>query len=369
MRRALGLEQPERGIGQAAHDFSMLAAGRRVVLTRALKAQGVPTVASRWLQRLQQLVNGLDLKGALVPAHDYVKLARALCDPGQPERMKRPAPTPPVESRPRELPVTDIEKWIRDPYEIYAKRILRLRTLEPLDAEIGAMERGSAVHKALEIFVRRYPGEWPAEAALELIAIADDVFAAQGTPKAALALWRPRFINAAVWFVDEERRRRRTVSQSFVEIDGCFAVSDSFSLHGRADRIDILASGGAAILDYKTGQPPTPPQIKRFLAPQLLLEGAMLQNGGFKELGKRQAEELLYLRFSGGKEPGEVQVVDNKLIDEALARLRQRVIDFSAQSMAYLPRVKPYRADISGDYDHLSRVREWSLSGWQDDEE
>ena len=157
--------------------------------------------------------------------------------------------------------------------------------------------------------------------------------------------------------------------QSFVEIDGCFAVSDSFSLRGRADRIDILASGGAAILDYKTGQPPTPPQIKRFLAPQLLLEGAMLQNGGFNELGKRQAEELLYLRFSGGKEPGDVQVVDNTLIDEALARLRQRVIDFSAQSMAYLPRVKPYRADISGDYDHLSRVREWSLSGWQDDEE
>jgi ATP-dependent helicase/nuclease subunit B len=298
-----------------------------------------------------------------------VGFAKLLGDPGQTERMKRPAPTPPVESRPHELAVTDIETWIRDPYAIYAKRILRLRTLEPLDAEVGAMERGSAVHKALEIFVRRYPGEWPEDAALQLIAIADDVFAAQGTPKAALALWRPRFANAAAWFVGEERKRRRAITQSYVEIDGRFAVSENFSLHGRADRIDVLASGGAAILDYKTGQPPKPPQIKAFLAPQLPLEGAMLQSGGFGDVGKRRADELLYVRFSGGREPGEIQTVDNTLIDEALARLRQRVIDFAAQSMPYLPRVKPYRADTPGDYDHLSRVREWSLGGWQDDEE
>lgn len=369
MRRALGLEQPERGIGQSAHDFSMLAAGKHVVLTRALKSEGVPTVASRWLQRLQQLVNGLNIKDALAPARDYAAIARSLGDPGQAQRMKRPAPTPPVEARPRELPVTDIETWIRDPYAIYAKRILKLRTLDPLDAEIGAMERGNAVHQALEIFVRRFPGELPADAAVQLIAIADEVFAEHGTPKAALALWRPRFVNAALWFVGEERRRRKSIAKSFVEIEGRFEISDRFALYGRADRIDVLAGGRAAILDYKTGKPPTPPQIKQFLAPQLLLEGAMLQNGGFAEPGKYEAGELLYLRFSGGREPGEIQSVDTTLIGEALARLQQRVIDFSAQSMGYLPRVKPFSADMPGDYDHLSRVREWSLSGWLDDEE
>ncbi|MGZ5998670.1 MAG: double-strand break repair protein AddB [Rhizomicrobium sp.] len=369
MRRAIGLEQPERSIGQAAHDFSMLAAGKRVVLTRALKSEGVPTVASRWLQRLQQLSNGLDLKTALTPARDYVSIAKSLGDPGQPQRMKRPAPAPPVEARPRELSVTDIETWVRDPYAIYAKRILKLRTLDPLDAEIGPMERGSAVHKALEIFVERFPGELPGDAALQLIAIADAVFADLGTPKAALALWRPRFANAAVWFVDEERKRRAGIAQSHVEIDGRIAITDAFWLYGRADRIDLLTSGGAAILDYKTGKPPTASQIKRFLAPQLLLEGAMIQHGGFGDLGKRPAEELLYLRFSGGREPGEIQQVDTSLIDEALVRLQQRVSDFSAQSQAYLPRVKPYRADVQGDYDHLSRVREWSLGGWEDADE
>jgi ATP-dependent helicase/nuclease subunit B len=369
MRKAIGLEQPERSIGQAAHDFSMLSAGRRVILTRALKSEGVPTISSRWLQRLQQLANGLGLRNALRPERDYVGLAQSLGDPGQPQRMKRPAPTPPVDARPKELSVTDIEAWIRDPYAIYAKRILKLRTLDPLDAEIGPMERGSAVHKALELFVDRFPGELPPDATLQLINISDEVFAALGTPKAALALWRPRFANAAAWFVEEERKRRSAIAQSRVEIDGRIAVSDTFSLYGRADRIDILKSGGAAILDYKTGKPPTASQISKFLAPQLLLEGAMIERGGFGDLGKRKTEALLYLQFSGGKDPGKLQEVDVALIEEALARLKQRVIDFTAQSMAYLPRVKPFQAGTPGDYDHLSRVREWSLSGWEDADE
>ena len=142
--------------------------------------------------------------------------------------MKRPAPTPPVEARPRELSVTDIEKWVRDPYAIYAKRILTLRTLDPLDAEIGPMERGSAVHKALEIFVSRFPGELPPDAVLALIAIADEVFAAQGTPKAALALWRPRFAHAAAWFIGVERIRRTGIVKSHVEVDGRLAIGENF---------------------------------------------------------------------------------------------------------------------------------------------
>jgi len=369
MRRAIGLEQPERSIGQSAHDFATLASGKRVVLTRALKSEGVPTVASRWLLRLRQFTGGLQLHGALKPKIDYVRLAKSLGDPGQPQRISRPAPTPPVAARPNSLSVSDIEKWVRDPYAIYARRILKLRTLDRLDAEIGPLERGTAVHRALELFVQRFPGTLPADGAVRLSEIAEDVFAAQGTPRAALALWRPRFVNAAVWFVEVERKRRERVTASFVEIEGRIAVSEGFSLHGRADRIDIFADGGAAILDYKTGSLPTSKQIKAFLAPQLLLEGAMIRRGAFAEVGQRNPEELLYVRFSGGREPGGLQLVDIALIEEAFGRLQQRVADFAMPSTAYLPRVKPYRADIEGEYDHLSRVREWSLSGWDEEEE
>ena len=152
MRETLGLPSPERGIGQAAHDFAMLAGAGQVLLTRALKADGAPTIASRWLQRLVQLTQGLGLEDC--PPARILALARASgrCRAGAPAR--RPAPTPPVAARPRRLTVTEIETWLRDPYAIYAKRVLKLRPLVPLDDEIGPLERGNLFHRALEIFVK-----------------------------------------------------------------------------------------------------------------------------------------------------------------------------------------------------------------------
>jgi ATP-dependent helicase/nuclease subunit B len=369
MRKTLGLEAPERAIGLAAHDFATLAASTDVVLTRATKADGAPTVASRWLQRLKQLKDGLGLEDALTPARDYLALARSLRDAGEPVRMAPPAPTPPVEARPKRLAVTDIEAWVRDPYAIYARRILALKPLDPLDAEIGPLERGDAVHKALERFVNTYPGPLPDDAVARLCAIADTVFAELGTPKAALALWRPRFLRAARWFVEEERVRRTQILRSHTEIGGACKIAEDFSLYGIADRIDVLTGGGAAILDYKTGKPPGPKQIKAFLAPQLLLEAAMLEAGAFEPLGLMPCRELLYVWFAGGREPGAIEEVDLALVAEALARLKDRVAEFAKPETPYRSRVAPYSTDIPGDYDHLARVREWSISGWEAPEE
>ncbi len=367
MRAALGLEQPERAIGQAAHDFAMLSSAPRVVLTRSRKADGAPTVASRWLQRLSQLSGGLGFADRLKPAEDYVALAQALRDAGPPQRMAKPAPAPPLAARPKGLPVTDIETWVRDPYAIYAKRILRLRVLDPLDAPVGPLERGTAIHRAMELFVSRHPGPLAPDAALQLIAIAERVFEDQAIPKATLAVWRPRFAGAAYWFVEMERERRAEIRASHVEIAGTLDIADNFTLEARADRIDIFNDGAAAIIDYKSGGIPAEKQIKAFLAPQLPLEAAILNGGGFKDVGPRAVHELSYVRLSGGRERGEWRPVRLDTIAETLARLKQRVADFSDPVSAYLPRVQPLRANIVGDYDHLSRVREWSVSGWNED--
>ncbi|HVU22059.1 MAG TPA: double-strand break repair protein AddB [Rhizomicrobium sp.] len=368
MRKALKLELPEFRIGQSAHDFAALAAGPRVILTRALKADGTPTIASRWVQRLVQLCNGLGLQEALKPKHDYVTWSRALGDAGKPERIERPAPTPPTEARPKSLPVTDIEKWVRDPYAIYARRVLGLKPLDPLDAEIGPLERGTLVHETLETFIDKFPGALPDDAVLQLDRIAADVFEKYRTPKSAQALWRPRFLRAAAWFVSQERARRAGIKLSLTEQESTkWSVTDDFTVYGVADRIDLLTAGGAAILDYKTGKPPVPKQIKAFLAPQLLLEAAMLEAGAFEKAGKQTAQELLYVWFSGGRDPGEMQPVDLSLVAETVARLRAFVAKYSDPATPYRPRVAPYRADISGDYDHLARVREWSLSGWEEE--
>ncbi len=369
MRSALGLEQPEFRIGQAAHDFATLAAGPRVVLTHAKKADGVPAIASRWVQRLVQLTSGLGLTDTLTPRRDYLALAQAINDAGDPQPEKRPQPRPPVDARPDKVSVTEVERWIRDPYEIYARRILRLRILDPLDAVIGPLERGNAVHKAMERFVNEHPGPLPATAALDLIRIGDEVFAAEGTPKAALALWRPRFMRAATWFVEEERKRRPNILSSRTEIRGELDVVTGFQLYGIADRIDALADGTAAIIDYKTGSPPTQKQIKIFLTPQLLLEAGMLADGAFPGLERLQTSELLYVKVSGGRLPGEIIPVDVALTPAAMERLRALIALFRDPNTPYLPRPYIQFAREDGDYDHLSRVREWSMSGWEAPEE
>jgi ATP-dependent helicase/nuclease subunit B len=368
MRATLGLEQPERSIGLSAHDFAMLAAGPCVLLTRALKMDGAPTIPSRWLQRLQQLTRGLKLEDALAPALDYARLAARLLDVPQGPRLPRPAPTPPVETRPRRLSVTEIETWLRDPYAIYARHVLKLRPLDALDEPIGPLERGTALHKALEDFIRKYRTGLPDDAEAQLIAIADDVFAAAGIPRAALALWRPRFAGAARGFMAFERSRRDRIADSHVELKGTLTLG-GFTLSGVADRIDILKDGTAAILDYKSGAVPSKKQVRELLSPQLPLEAAMLAEDGFG-IGKRITEDLIYLSLADEKQARTPRFIDDAadLAQEAAAQLARRIAWFGERATAYRSRVRPYRADIAGDYDHLARVREWSPSGWAEEE-
>lgn len=368
MRVSLGLEQPERSIGLAAHDFAMLAAGPRVLLTRALKADGAPTIASRWLQRMEQLIHGLKLDAALVPGCDYAGIAARMMEVARAKPISRPSPKPPVAVRPRKLSVTEIETWLRDPYAIYARHVLRLRPLEALDQPIGPLERGTALHKALENFIAAYPGALPGDAVDRLIEIADQAFADAGIPKAALALWRPRFQSAALSFIEVERQRRGTIAISHLEKHGTRtfpAPGGEFTLSGQADRIDVLNNGSAAILDYKTGAIPTGPQVQELLAPQLPLEGAILAEGGFPDIGKRIAEELIYLSLADGRKAARPIAIENaaELAEKAAALLAQRIAWFDNDSTPYLSRVRPYRIDSVGDYDHLARVREWSTSG------
>jgi ATP-dependent helicase/nuclease subunit B len=368
MRDKLGLERPERGIGLSAHDFAMQAAGPCVLLSRALKADGAPTIASRWLQRLMQLTRGLGLEDALAPKLDYAGIAARMTDIPLGTRLPRPAPTPPVETRPRRLSVTEIETWLRDPYAIYAKHVLRLQPLEALDEPIGPLERGTALHRALEIFIAKYKDGLPDDAERQLAHIAEQVFAEAGIPRAALALWRPRFGAAARGFVEFERGRRDGIAASHLEIKGSLALGD-FTLTGVADRIDILKDGNAAILDYKTGAIPTKKQVDQLLSPQLPLEAAMLAQGGFPGIGKRLTEDLIYLSLASEKLARTPRRIDDAvaLAEEAVTQLARRIVWFQEESTAYRPRVRPYRADIAGDYDHLARVREWSPSGWSEE--
>jgi ATP-dependent helicase/nuclease subunit B len=376
MRDALGLEQPERNMGKAAHDFAMLAAGPQVLLTRALKADGAPTVPSRWLQRLEQLLLGLHpglpkeerrLEYLLPPQTPFAALAAQMQAAPPLVRLPRPRPTPPVALRPRRLSVTEIETWLRDPYAIYARHVLKLKPLDLLDEDVGPLERGTILHGAVEEFVRRYPKALPDDAEAILTTMAAALFVQAGIPKAAQAVWLPRFADAARGFLVVERQRRADIATPHVELKGSLSFRSTggeFTLTGRADRIDVMQDGTAQIVDYKSGAVPSIRQVEQMISPQLSLEAAMLAQNGFG-IGAHETSALIYLSLADGRKASDPTVIDGgaALGAEALARLQQRVARYDEADMPYHPRVMPLRVDSEGDYDHLARVREWSASG------
>ncbi len=368
MRAAVGLSSADRQIGQAAHDFAQALSGPQVVLTRARKRDGAPVLASRWLQRLEALL-GSDPRWKATASDAAASWARELAGAGEKGRaIKAPQPAPPADARPRRLTVTQVETLIRDPYAVYARNILRLKILDPLDADLDARERGNVFHRAMETFVKEFPRDLPETALDRLRGIGAEIFAPLMARPAVRAFWWPGFLEVATWFVGEERRIRAVGTlPCLVETQGAVEF-DGFTLTAKADRIDRHASGTLAILDYKTGQPSSAKQVRIGFAPQLPLTAAIAARGGFPGLDAAAAGELAYVRLGSRKAPGERRVVAKEgeaasLAEEQFGRLRALVAHYADPSKPYLSRPRPQFVKYAGDYDHLARWREWANGG------
>jgi double-strand break repair protein AddB len=362
MRAKLKLPPPERRIGLSAHDFTQALGASEVYLTRALKVDGVPTVPSRWLQRLLALTKAAGIESKLAPADPWVAWARerdrtATIDPAKP-----PKPRPPLEARPRKLSVTRIERWIANPYEIFAKDILNLEPLKELGAEPDAALRGEIVHRALQQFSRDYRDD--IEEAL--VAIADEHFAVLAGSPVVKAFWRPAFRRFARWFAATEPGRRQGLKAMLIEAQGSLDLGNDFRLTARADRIDIAENGSAAIYDYKTGRPPAPSRVAKLVAPQLPLEALIAAEGGFPGLDKCAVSKLSYIQVSGRGEGGEERDAGERdpetLASEARAKLIGLIAHYADPDVPYevKRRSGPFRDAYKYDpYEHLARIKEW----------
>lgn len=366
MRAAFGLPLPERRIGQAAHDIVQAMSAPVVYLTRARKVEGTPTVPSRWLMRLARVS-----AAAKLPLTTHASLsawARALTLPEHSEEpIKPPAPRPPVEARPRRLSVTEIERWMRDPYSIYARRVLGLEPLDPLEQEAGVADYGTLIHKALQDFVRAFPsGPLPPDALGQLLAVGRTTFADAAVRPGVMAFWGPRFERIAAWFIATESPRRAGLAKSFAEVKGEMTITapgGEFTLVATADRIDRRLDGTLAIIDYKTGATPHENEVANGFAPQLPLEAAMLARAAFPGVLPGPVTELAFWQLHGrgaGGEEKPLKASPAQLASEAFVNLGLLVAKFDDQDTPYEAKPNPAHAPKYSDYDHLARVKEWA---------
>lgn len=373
MRSEFGLPAHEQTIGIAAHDFVQLVTAPKVFLTRAERSGGGPTKPARWLLRLDTVLSALGLEMQSHMADQYLDWVYKLDLPPTVKPMGRPAPKPPVSARPKKLSVTGVERLMRDPYEVYAKYILKLRALDPIDADPAAAERGQLLHKILEQFVAKYPDTLPDQALGTLLDMGQTAFNSLNLSDEIYSFWWPRFERLAKHYIKAEAEWRADKGMpSATEANGQYKINSDqfdFTVTAIADRIDTLKNNTLGIIDYKTGQPPTAQDIQNGFAPQMWLEALIASKGGFNNIPTSEIGYLGFWTVSGGHPPLQEKQINSAQIAEDIILTEEglkRVIEaFNNDNTPYYAQPNPDVAPRYSDYLHLERIQEWVFE--QDD--
>lgn len=367
MRHNAGLLLPERRIGLSAHDFQQAIGAQEVWLTRSVRSDDAETVPSRWLNRLSNLLRGLGADGKSAyedmraRGQDRLALAHAVEAVTPVPAAMRPSPQPPRSARPKQLSVTEIKRLIRDPYAIYAKHVLRLRPLDSLAKAPDALLRGILAHDVLERFVRGSVDDPSKLTRADLLATTATVLADNVPWPSARAMWQARMERVAGTFVTDEIERRQNAQPLEYEVNGQRDIAAlGFRLICQADRIDRQKDGRLNIYDYKTGKPPGPDEQKYF-DKQLMLEAAIAEAGGFKDIDPGEVANAIYIGLGSAPEnrPAPLQETPADVVWEQFETLISRYME---QDQGYTSRRAMQKAKDVGDYDQLARFGEWELT-------
>ena len=352
IRANLGLPGLEFRTGLSAHDFASALGAPQVLITRAKRDGRSPTVASRFWLRLEAMTGGIPRDLPLE------RLTAALHDPGLPKPVERPAPGASADQRPKEIWVTQVDRLKADPFAFYASAILKLRPLDPVDADYSARWKGDEVHKVFEAWLKHDDCNPD-----RLRTRAEQLLAGEAVHPMLRALWSPRLLEAIDWIAERERVNQAEGRKPLeAEISGETPLA-GILVHGRADRIDRLSDGGLAIVDYKTGRPPAKKAIEAGFALQLGLLGLIGRAGGFEGVtGEPEAFEYWSLiRDRGGFGKcvrADKDLKEGEFLDRAYRSFADVAVKWLSGDEPFTAKLNPAYAPY-GDYDQLMRLEEW----------
>ena len=358
IRAELGLPGLDRRVGLAAHDLASALGAPEVLLTRARRDAKSPAIASRFWLRLEAMTGGIERD------HRLAAWARLLDDPGGHEPAERPAPTPPRALRPTRISVTEVDRLKADPYAFYARQLLKLAALDPVDADPSAAWRGTAVHAILEAWAKA-----DNFAPDQLLSRARALLADQRTHPMMRALWQPRLLEA-IGFIAREIDAMADQGRHVIAVERSGEITlAGVTLKGKADRIDRIADGTIGIVDYKTGKAPSPSAVRAGYSLQLGLLGLIAERGGFPGItGTAGAFDYWSLAKHGdafGKITSPVdpegkrgKIVTGEFTSLAAATFADAAGRWLTGDEPFIAKLHPEYAPYA-EYDQLMRLDEW----------
>lgn len=362
MKKDFGFPLPEKAIGIMAQDFSSLLGGEEIYITRSERVQGTPMVKSRWWLRLETVLKALNVESSKVEDLLYRLIAKHLDEPKVFKKINPPAPKPPLSARPRELAASAIELWMRDPYSIFAKYILKLKPLDELNPDLSQADYGNIIHGILEEFNNQYPNDFPENAEAELLTMGERYFTQNAVAMETKAFWWPNFVKTVHWLVNMEKSYRPEIKKLHNELRGKFVINAAggdFVVTAKADRVDETKDGRVNIIDYKTGKARSAKEVAKGYAPQLPIEGLIARMGGFTELSAQEVARLIYWQLA--KKATVIEENMEELLDNNLLRIAELVHLFDFETTPYLCQPNPKKIPEYSNYEHLARVREWAV--------
>lgn len=370
MRKAVGLPPHNWRTNLSAHDVYMAICNPKVTITRAQRQNDAATIPSRWLQRMNVVLSALGIAKALDRGDEKFEWLAILNPKTIPNRIKRPAPKPPLSARPRKFSATEIDMWINDPYALYAKKILKLRQLDDIDRPPDAALRGTLFHNVLADFTRTFPsGSLPDTAYQELLAIGKTHFADQWATPDIRYFWWPRFEMVAGWIIETEKQRRDDLAFIYAEKKGSTILTGPagpVELSARADRLEKTKDGTWHIIDYKTGIAPSKTKVASGRATQLLVEALIAWDGGYDDKPGCDIAKMQYWKLSGRKDKiGDIyDVLPDDGSPESTRDMMQSLITLFDDPEATYPAEPNIKFKLSyNPYRHLARISEWQQEG------
>ena len=358
--RALGVPGAEFRIGLAAHDLAGALGAPEVLLTRAHRDADGPAIPSRFFLRIKALL------GDLADRHQEVELpalVHALRDADSAPPYPVPEPCPPAEVRRVSISATSLDRLRSDPYQFYARSILHLSEIDPLDAVPSPAWQGTLAHAILE--------EWHKQGGA-LTDLAEKHLAAMDAHPLTRALWEPRLMAALEWIANqvEAEADRRIVA---VEEKGRH-LFNGIEITGTADRIDRLSDGSYAIVDYKTGGPPSKKMVEEGFALQLGTLGLLLAEGAYADRGI-EGEPTRFEYWSLGRDaksdtgfgyvttplkvgPARTGILPEDFLPETRRFLTEALDTWIIGDAPFTARPNP-DLKLYATYDQLMRLEEW----------